>query len=114
MRYDVTFKIGDYKGPLDYTFTGDDDLWVVLDGNKIVIDLGGIHQAANKKVNLWQYVDDKDKEKEHTLTILYMERGAGDSNCQMEFTLPSARISEVTNVPTTDLVLKKVIKARKR
>lgn len=113
MRYDVTFKIGDYKGPLDYTFTGDDDLWVVLDGNKIVIDLGGIHQAANKKVNLWQYVDDKDKEKEHTLTILYMERGAGDSNCQMEFTLPSARISEVTNVPTTDLVLKKVNKSQK-
>lgn len=113
MRYDVTFKIGDYKGPLDYTFTGDDDLWVVLDGNKIVIDLGGIHQAANKKVNLWQYVDDKDKEKEHTLTILYMERGAGDSNCQMEFTLPSARISEVTNVPTTDLVLKKINKSQK-
>lgn len=113
MRYDVTFKIGDYKGLLDYTFTGDDDLWVVLDGNKIVIDLGGIHQAANKKVNLWQYVDDKDKEKEHTLTILYMERGAGDSNCQMEFTLPSARISEVTNVPTTDLVLKKVNKSQK-
>lgn len=112
MRYDVTFKIGDYKGPLDYTFTGDDDLWVVLDGDKIVIDLGGIHQAANKKVNLWQYVDDKDKEKEHTLTILYMERGAGDSNCQMEFTLPSARISEVTNVPTTDLVLKKVNKSQ--
>lgn len=112
MRYDVTFKIGDYKGPLDYTFTGDDDLWVVLDGDKIVIDLGGIHQAANKKVNLWQYVDDKDKEKEHTLTILYMERGAGDSNCQMEFTLPSARISEVTNVPTTDLVLKKINKSQ--
>ena len=112
MRYDVTFKIGDYKGPLDYNFTGDDDLWVVLDGDKIVIDLGGIHQAANKKVNLWQYVDDKDKEKEHTLTILYMERGAYESNCQMEFTLPSARISEVTNVPTTDLVLKKVNKSQ--
>ena len=116
MRYDVTFKIGDYVGPLDYTFTGDDDLWVVLDGDKIVIDLGGIHQAANKKVNLWKYVrgeDEKiDKEKEHTLTILYMERGAGASNCQMEFTLPSARISEVTNVPTTDLVLKKVNKSQ--
>lgn len=107
MRYDVTFKIGDYLGPLDYTFTGDDDLWVVLDGEKIVIDLGGIHQAATKKVNLWKCVEDDDKEKEHTLTILYMERGAGASNCQMEFTLPSARISEVTNVPTTDLVLKK-------
>lgn len=111
MRYDVTFKIGDYVGPLNYTFTGDDDLWVVLDGKKIVIDLGGIHQAAKKEVNLWDYVKHKD-ENEHTLTILYMERGAYESNCQMEFTLPSARISEVTNVPTTDLVLKKVNKSQ--
>lgn len=111
MRYDVTFKIGDYVGPLNYTFTGDDDLWVVLDGKKIVIDLGGIHQAAKKEVNLWDYVKHKD-ENEHTLTILYMERGAYESNCQMEFTLPSARISEVTNVPTTDLVLKKVDKSQ--
>ena len=111
MRYDVTFKIGDYVGPLNYTFTGDDDLWVVLDGKKIVIDLGGIHQAAKKEVNLWDYVKHKD-ENEHTLTILYMERGEYESNCQMEFTLPSARISEVTNVPTTDLVLKKVNKSQ--
>ena len=110
MRYDVTFKIGDYVGPLNYTFSGDDDLWVVLDGKHIVIDLGGIHQAATKTVNLKPYVEGEDKEKEHTLTILYMERGAYESNCQMEFTLPSARISEVTNVPTTDLVLKKVNK----
>ena len=112
MRYDVTFKIGDYVGPLDYTFSGDDDLWVVLDGKHIVIDLGGIHQAATKKVNLKEYVEGEDKEKEHTLTILYMERGGYRSNCQMEFTLPSARISEVTNVPTTDLVLKKINKSQ--
>lgn len=112
MRYDVTFKIGDYVGPLNYTFSGDDDLWVVLDGKHIVIDLGGIHQAAKKTVNLKPYVEGEDKEKEHTLTILYMERGAYESNCQMEFTLPSARISEVTNVPTTDLVLKKVNKSQ--
>ena len=56
MRYDVTFKIGDYVGPLNYEFTGDDDLWVVLDNEKIVIDLGGIHQAAEGTVNLWDCI----------------------------------------------------------
>lgn len=115
MRYDVTFTIGDYVGPLDYEFTGDDDLWVVLDGNKVVIDLGGIHGARTGSVNLWESlgftsetITEAQKNEEHTLTILYMERGAGDSNCNMKFTLPSARISDVSNVPMTNLLLKKV------
>lgn len=70
MRYDVTFKVGDYVGPLNYSFTGDDDLWVVLDGKQVVIDLGGIHDAADKTVNLWDYIKtDEDKQQEHTLTI---------------------------------------------
>ena len=56
MRYDVTFQIGDYVGPLNYSFTGDDDLWVVLDGNQVVIDLGGIHDAATGSVDLWNYI----------------------------------------------------------
>ena len=37
-----------------------------------------------------------------------MERGAGESNCKMNFTLPSAHISEVGQVPMADLTLKKV------
>ena len=109
MRYDVTFKIGDYVGPLNYKFTGDDDLWVVLDGKKIVIDLGGIHSAAEKNVDLWQYIGDKEnlteaqKQQNHTLTILYMERGAGASNCQMKFTLPSAKIQQVDKTKMTNI-----------
>lgn len=120
MRYDVDFKLGDYIGPLDYEFTGDDDLWVVLDGNKVVLDLGGIHDAAPGKVDLWKYLlnenQTKDqltteqKEQEHTLTVLYMERGAGVSNCNMNFTLPSARITQVTEAESTNLVLHKINK----
>ncbi|MFR5701507.1 MAG: fibro-slime domain-containing protein [Eubacterium ramulus] len=109
MRYDVTFKVGDYVGPLNYSFTGDDDLWVVLDGKQVVIDLGGIHDAADKTVNLWDYIKtDEDKQQEHTLTILYMERGAGESNCKMNFTLPSAHISGSWSGPNGRFDIEKV------
>ena len=114
MRYDVTFKIGDYVGPLNYEFKGDDDLWVVLDGKDIVIDLGAIHQAATGKVNLWNCIgkaanlSDEEKQKNHTLTILYMERGAYESNCQMKFTLPNASIVQVTQEPLANFSFQKV------
>lgn len=116
MRYDVPFKIGDYVGPMNYEFTGDDDLWVLLDG-KLVLDLGGIHKAADGTVDIWEKLGKKadqltpeEKEKEHTLTVLYMERGAGESNCKMKFTLPSASIAEVSQVPMAELNLQKVNK----
>lgn len=118
LRYDIKFTLGDYIGDLKYKFTGDDDLWVVLDGKTVVIDLGGIHNAATDKVNLWECLleggqkkenlTDKEKKTEHTLTVLYMERGAEASNCQMEFTLPNATISQVTTDPLGTLRLQKV------
>ena len=127
MRYDIEFTIGDYLGDLNYSFTGDDDLWVILDaqkdGGQVVIDLGGIHSALSKEVDLWKILLKKDndenyteKEKQeykdadtkHTLTILYMERGAYKSNCKMNFTLPNSRIVTPSTIPTADLNLKKV------
>lgn len=116
MRYDVPFKIGDYVGPMNYEFTGDDDLWVLLDG-KLILDLGGIHSAADGTVDIWKklgktaaQLTPEEKEQEHTLTVLYMERGAGESNCKMKFTLPSASIAEVSQVPMAELNLRKVNK----
>lgn len=117
LRYDIKFTLGDYIGNLKYKFTGDDDLWVVLDGNKVVIDLGGIHSAVTGEVDLWEKLlngkdkadlTDADKKAEHTLTVLYMERGAVASNCKMEFTLPNATISQVTKDPLGTLELQKV------
>ena len=127
MRYDIEFTIGDYLGDLNYSFTGDDDLWAILDakedGGQVVIDLGGIHSALSKEVDLWKILlkkdnnenctetekrEYKDKDKKHTLTILYMERGAYESNCKMNFTLPNSRIVTPSTIPTADLTLKKV------
>lgn len=128
MRYDIEFTIGDYLGDLNYSFTGDDDLWAILDakenGGKVVIDLGGIHSALDKKVDLWEILlnkkgydkedklkytnRDENRDKKHTLTILYMERGAYESNCKMNFTLPNSRIVTPSTIPTAKLNLKKV------
>ena len=99
MRYDVQFKLGDYLGDLNYHFKGDDDLWCVLDaeknGGQVVLDIGGIHAAIEDSVDLWQVLLEKtnydledkikfleadadgngvkNKDENHTLTILYME-----------------------------------------
>lgn len=116
MRYDIEFKIGDYLGDLNYSFTGDDDLWVVLDakkdGGRVVIDLGGIHSAIKKDVDLWEVIlgknytpEDKlalteeERNTTHTLTILYMERGADASNCKMNFTLPNSKVINSVEAP---------------
>ena len=121
MRYDIQFKIGDYLGDLNYKFTGDDDLWVVLDaqkkGERVIVDLGGIHSELTKEVDIWNVLfPDRDRNsltedernETHTLTVLYMERGAYHSNCNMEFTLPNSTIITPSTVPTADLKLTKV------
>ena len=116
MRYDIEFTIGDYVGPLNYSFTGDDDLWVILDGREVVVDLGGIHKAVTGETNLWNdlkldpstSLSEEQKSQKHTLTILYMERGGGESNCNMEFTLPSARVITVDEQKKTSFEFEKV------
>lgn len=97
LRYQVKFSLdSDYMGPLQYTFFGDDDMWVYLD-NQLVVDIGGVHSSVGQRVNLDTYLRNSDgslKDGEHTLSFYYTERGLSGSTCFMQFTLPS--VGEIT------------------
>lgn len=136
MRYDFSFTIGDYVGDMTYSFTGDDDLWVCLDG-EVILDLGGIHDAYPKKgwsgesnevsyapgsVDVWavllgktdytlqdkiDYVSSSSNaNKTHTVTVLFMERGGTASNCNMSFVMPNIAAEEAVVSTVTKAALK--------
>ena len=112
MRVDVQFGLPDtpgvqispgeygnkdiYGNDMHFKFTGDDDVWILVDG-KVALDLGGIHQAAEGDINFSTgevRVNGKSvgnlsgvEPGEHTLSILYLERGSSMSNCAIYFNL---------------------------
>lgn len=93
MYYDMEFTIGDYIGPMNYYFRGDDDFWLFIDGELVdEVDLGGIHAAAGAYVDLRAWMEERnlleDKEQKHQLSIYFMERGGCGSCCYMHFTIP--------------------------
>lgn len=101
--------------PIEFNFSGDDDVWVFIDG-QLVLDIGGDHAVvtgridfANKKATVssaknsssggisnGEVEKDFPKElntenyftKEHTLTMFYMERGLWESNMRITFNFP--------------------------
>lgn len=123
--------------PIEFSFSGDDDVWVFIDG-ELVIDLGGIHNRLDAKIDFAENqvtysvsnklagtqatgsFNDEDFELEqtlfgnlisqdrttfaatdmHTLTVFYLERGEGSSNCRIRFNLPmkdNLTVSKIAN-----------------
>ena len=90
MRYSFEFTLGDYTGPLNFYFRGDDDFWLFVDG-MLRTDLGGIHSSVGANLDLSKYIDMNDRTKTHRIEILYTERGCFGSTCYMQFTIPNVK-----------------------
>lgn len=138
-KFDLKFKLTDggtvtasngSEVPIEFNFSGDDDVWVFIDG-KLVLDVGGGHGVVTGTINF------KDKKatvssvknntssggitknveksfndvitndnitKEHTLTMFYMERGLWESNLSLSFNFPDENEFQVEkNVDTSEV-----------
>ena len=113
-------KVTDQNGvskPMTYEFSGDDDVWIFVDG-KLVADLGGTHAEVGvsidfstgritykdgngQQLNDGKYdttlktmlglpADTLEDGSEHTLNFYYLERGAHDSNLKIRYNLAVA------------------------
>ena len=102
--------------PMTFQFSGDDDVWIFIDGI-LVADLGGIHNQATTTIDFSNgkitingneagtlkekmskyYSDEKypnfwrgdtlSDDTYHTLKLFFLERGGYDSNLAMKFNL---------------------------
>lgn len=123
-KFDLKFRLtsdgkvldsNNKRVPIEFNFSGDDDVWVFIDG-QLVLDIGGDHAVVTGKIDFANkmatvssaknsssggtsdgevkkhFPEELDTNnyftKEHTLTMFYMERGLWESNMKITFNFP--------------------------
>mgnify|MGYP003265509922 CR=1 FL=1 len=106
------------KIPITFEFSGDDDVWVFIDG-KLALDVGGAHGRVTGNLNFQSktatvsavkasagnstqgtnqqssFTIEGENGSVHTLTMYYMERGMWESNMRITFNFPDENLFEV-------------------
>jgi fibro-slime domain-containing protein len=85
-----------YKGGERFTFRGDDDLWIFVNG-KLAVDIGGLHAPLEESIDF-----DRDKNKlgievgkTYPMDIFHAERHTVQSNFRIETTIDLSCIQNV-------------------
>lgn len=126
----------DEEVPIEFNFSGDDDIWIFVDG-KLALDLGGDHGIVTGNLNFkdltynisavknsqesgadsdsgfsvnksGSFTLEGNKTDKHTLTLFYMERGLWESNMYLSFNFPDENYLEVEKEINTDNVNKEL------
>lgn len=127
MRLGIPFTVSDKTEDTVFRFSGDDDLWVYVDG-KLALDVGGAHGRATGSINfttgevnvdnpykvtdtgiekatassVQDWIKNLDRSKMHTLSVFYMERGLYDSNLMIDFNLDAVDLTQKNGLTVTN------------
>lgn len=128
---DPSSRTGTKEVPITFEFSGDDDVWVFIDG-KLALDVGGAHGRVTGNLNFENktatvshvkasaadgiqgakqtsnFEIQGENSSIHTLTMYYMERGMWESNMKITFNFPDENLFEVEKQVDTEDINKEI------